>query len=105
MANFFQVDLSVLGRFSDALDSSVTQMAEALEALEDASRAGELGTPALNQAAHDFQHAWHYGMTQIRSKAQEVGEHVDQTLAAYEQVEAAATADMRTIQAELGVGA
>jgi hypothetical protein len=52
-----------------------------------AGDSAQIGTDALNGAANDFQHTWHYGMTQIHSMTKETGDGVNHAYSAYQQVE------------------
>lgn len=86
VSGFFQVDMDVLGRFITALRQSGDQTDAALRAMASAT-AGQIGTGALDAAADDFQHTWHYGVKQIRSMIGETTEGAGQAHDTYQQVE------------------
>ena len=84
MSGFFQVDLDVLQQMTKTLQDAGDQMEAGLRAMS-SSRAGRLGTAALDKAADDFQHTWQYGLGRLHQMIQETNEGVKKAHDAYKQ--------------------
>jgi hypothetical protein len=97
MGGFFQVDVDALQSFVTGLHESQEHMQAALDAMkpDEAGSLGAAGSPlgmifgpiSLNQAADRFQHAWHYGLTQISKEIDESTDHVQGCHDAYQACE------------------
>lgn len=70
-----QVDTDQLGRFSRALDQSLTSLSAPRRALEHV-RADQLGTRELDEACDGFQRRWKYGAEQLGLRIKAVHEAV-----------------------------
>ncbi|MFG2868425.1 hypothetical protein [Streptomyces sp. NPDC048338] len=92
-----QVDTDQLGRFSHALDSSLTSLAAARRALEHA-RADQLGTKELDEACDGFQERWKYGAEQLGARIGEVRTGVRLSHAGYTELNRAIEAAFRAVE-------
>jgi uncharacterized protein YukE len=86
MSGFFQVDLDALRQFITTLGQSGDQMEAALDAMKSAD-ATQIGTKDLDDAAHDFQDTWRYGLGQLQDKIKDTDSGVEQAHRAYQEVE------------------
>jgi hypothetical protein len=87
VGGFFQVDLDVLQQVTRTLGAAGEQMDAALKAMS-ASRAGRIGTDALDGAADHFERTWHYGLSRLIQMIHEADEGVAGAHDAYTRVEA-----------------
>jgi uncharacterized protein YukE len=86
MADFYQVDLDVLGRMTKTLQDAGEQMGQALQALA-GEQGGSIGPSDLATAAGNFQHTWKYGLGQLQQAIEECTEGVDKVRKNYEDTE------------------
>ena len=86
MADFYKVDLDVLGRMTETLQDAGEEMGQALQALggEDG---GQIGPSVLTSAAGDFQNTWKYGLGQLAAAIKECTEGIDKVRTAYADTE------------------
>ncbi|MFD3436532.1 hypothetical protein ACFWU3_03380 [Streptomyces sp. NPDC058685] len=91
-----QVDTDQLGRFSRALDRSLTSLAEARGALEHV-RADQLGTKELDEACDGFQRRWKYGAEQLNGRIASVNNGVRLSHQGYVQVNRAIAAAFKAV--------
>ena len=99
MGSFFQVDLDVLQRMVQTLGDAGDQMDTALKSMS-SSRAGRIGTDALDHAADEFQHTWQYGLGQLQQAIKESSEGVKKAHDAYKQCDDAVEQAMAKINSE-----
>jgi len=86
MADFFKVDLDVLGRMTKTLQQAGEQMDQALQAFG-AAEDGKIGPLALAGAAKDFQSTWKYGLGQLQQAISECTEGVSKVHQNYQETE------------------
>jgi uncharacterized protein YukE len=101
VGDFFQVDLDVLQRMTKTLGDAGDQMDTALKAMS-RSQAGQIGTAAINKAADEFQHTWHYGLGQLTHMIKETNEGVSRAHDAYKQCDDAIDQAMAKINDVMG---
>ncbi|HET9168084.1 MAG TPA: hypothetical protein VFN97_01575 [Actinospica sp.] len=88
MADFFQVDLDVLGKMTGTLKEAGDQMDQALQAFG-AAQDGQIGPAPLVGAAKHFQSTWKYGLGQLQKAISECTEGVDKVHQNYQEAEQA----------------
>jgi hypothetical protein len=88
MADFFKVDLDVLGKMTSTLQEAGDQMGQALQAFG-AAQDGQIGPLPLVGAAKDFQGTWKYGLGQLQQAIKECTEGVNKVHDNYQQTEQA----------------
>ena len=86
MADFYRVELDVLHRMAQSLTQAGEQMETALKQMG-AARDGQIGTPELDRAVHDFQGTWAYGLGQLKEGLSNTSEGVKTAFDAYHQLE------------------
>jgi len=86
MADFYKVDLDVLGQMTKTLQDAGQQMGQALQALG-GDQGGKLGPATLAAAAGSFQSTWKYGLGQLQQAISECTEGVDKVRKNYETTE------------------
>jgi len=86
MADFYKVDLDVLGQMTETLQDAGEQMGQALRALG-GEQGGRIGPSVLAGAAEDFQNTWKYGLGRLQAAIEECTEGVDQVHKAYADTE------------------
>lgn len=86
MADFFKVDLDVLGRMATTLQDAGEQMGQALNALG-AAEDGQIGPQVLASAASDFKSTWTYGLGQLQQAISECTEGVTKVHQNYQETE------------------
>ena len=86
MADFFKVDLDVLGRMTTTLQDAGEQMEQALQALG-AAEDGQIGPQVLAGAAKDLQSTWKYGLGQLQQAISECTEGVTKVHQNYQETE------------------
>lgn len=86
MADFYKVDLDVLGQMARTLQDAGEQMGQALQTLG-AEQGGSIGPSVLAGAAGNFQSTWKYGLGQLQTAIQECTEGVDKVHEAYADTE------------------
>jgi uncharacterized protein YukE len=86
MADFYKVDLDVLGQMTKTLQDAGEQMDQALQSLG-GTEGGAIGPSALASAAGHFQSTWKYGLGQLQQAISECTEGVDKVRQNYEQTE------------------
>lgn len=91
MNGVLQADMDQLGRFSRALDLSLTSLAEARHGL-DHVRADQLGTKELDEACDGFQERWKYGAELLGSRIRSVSDGVKASHKGYTEVNTAIAA-------------
>lgn len=91
-----QVDTDQLGRFSRALGSSLTSLAEARRALEHV-RDDQVGTKELDEACDGFQRRWKYGAEQLGARISAVHRGVKLSHEGYTQVNKAIEAAFKAV--------
>ncbi|MFF0447961.1 hypothetical protein ACFYT4_16390 [Streptomyces sp. NPDC004609] len=91
-----RVDTDQLGRFSRALNRSLTSLSEARHALAHI-RADQLGTKELDAACDGFQRRWKYGADQLRDSIASVRDGVTLSHKGYVQVDTAIEAAFRAV--------
>ncbi|HEY9375399.1 hypothetical protein [Streptomyces sp.] len=96
MERDLQVDTDQLGRFSRALRESLTSLATARRALEQA-RADQLGTRELDEACDGFQERWKHGADQLGVRITAVHDGVALSREGYAQLNRALADAFRTV--------
>ncbi|MFE7773574.1 hypothetical protein ACFU5O_06700 [Streptomyces sp. NPDC057445] len=96
MSRDLQVDTDQLGRFTHALQESLTSLGEARRALEHV-RADQLGTKELDEACDGFQERWKYGADQLGERIGTVHEGVKAGHGAYSEINRAIEAAFRAV--------
>ncbi|MCP3818338.1 hypothetical protein NLX86_09480 [Streptomyces sp. A3M-1-3] len=81
-----RVPIDQLGRFSRALEESLTSLREARRALEHV-RSDQIGTPELDEACDGFQRRWKYGAEQLGDRVKTVHDGIKLSHEGYAQVE------------------
>ncbi|WP_328393588.1 hypothetical protein OHS70_03725 [Streptomyces sp. NBC_00390] len=97
MNGLLQADMNQLGRFSRALDRSLTSLAEARHGLEHV-RADQLGTKELDDACDAFQKRWKYGAQQLDSRIKSVNDGVKASHKGYTEVNTAIAAAFLAVE-------
>lgn len=87
MADFYKVDLDVLGQMTKTLQDAGEQMGQALLALGGEQGGSSIGPSVLASAASSFQDTWKYGLGQLQAAIQECTEGVDKVHKAYADTE------------------
>ncbi|MFG2332979.1 hypothetical protein ACGFMM_25615 [Streptomyces sp. NPDC048604] len=96
MERDLRVDTDQLGRFSRALNESLTALAAARRALEQA-RADQLGTPDLDAACDRFQERWKHGADLLGARITAVHDGVALSREGYTQLNRALADAFRTV--------
>jgi uncharacterized protein YukE len=86
MADFYKVDLDVLGQMTKTLQDAGEQMDQALQSLG-GNEGGSLGPSAIASAAGSFQSTWKYGLGQLQQAISECTEGVDKVRKNYQDTE------------------
>jgi uncharacterized protein YukE len=86
MADFYKVDLDVLGQMAKTLSDAGTQMEQALAAFG-GTEGGAIGPSALVSAANSFQSTWKYGLGQLQKAIGECADGVTKVHSAYQDTE------------------